>query len=92
MSRSEKLLQRFLTIPNDFSYNELVRLLNDFGFYEQTTGKTSGSRVRFINQEIPDYPVFFHKPHPQKEVKEYVLRNVLTVLVECNLLKEHEKE
>ncbi len=74
MSRSEKLLKRFLTKPNNFTYNELTKLLNDFGFYEQTSGQTSGSRVRFINPNIPDYPVLLHKPHPQKEIREYVLK------------------
>lgn len=79
-------------MPKDFSYDELIKLLKFFGFEEQATGKTSGSRVRFINSRFPGYPVLFHKPHPEYVIKMYVLKNVLTVLFECELLKNEEDE
>jgi len=92
MSKNDKLLKRFLLMPKDFSYDELIKLLKFFGFEEQATGKTSGSRVRFINPQFPGYPVLFHKPHPENVIKMYVLKNVLTVLFECELLKNEEDE
>jgi len=51
MSKQEKLLQRFLSKPKDFRYNELRTLLNGFGYEEIKTGRTSGSRVAFFNNE-----------------------------------------
>jgi hypothetical protein len=36
MTKREKLIERFLTEPKDFSWEELVNILNGFG-YEQCT-------------------------------------------------------
>ena len=72
MSRKEKLLLRFLSQPKDFTFDEAVKLLNDFGFYEANTGKTSGSAVRFESLKYPDIRIRFHKPHPNKILKSYV--------------------
>lgn len=49
MSQKEKLVKRFLSLPNDFNYDELIKLLGYFDFKEIKTGITSGSRVRFVN-------------------------------------------
>jgi len=86
LGRKDKLLLRFLSQPRDFTFDELVKLLNDFGFYEVNTGKTSGSRVRFKNDNHPLSIIKFHKPHPQNIIKSYVLDNIKTTLEECNLL------
>ncbi|MFZ6664782.1 type II toxin-antitoxin system HicA family toxin [Peijinzhouia sedimentorum] len=51
MSRREKLIARFLGMPSDFHYDEMVKLLGYFGFEEVKKGKTSGSRVKFENVE-----------------------------------------
>lgn len=48
MSKIQKLIDRFLSCPKDFSYDDVVKILNHFGYEEQ---QRSGSRVRFINQE-----------------------------------------
>ena len=34
MSRKDKLLKRFLSVPKDFTYAELVTLLGHFGYKE----------------------------------------------------------
>lgn len=34
MSKKEKLLERFLTQPKDFHYDEMVKLLGYYGFEE----------------------------------------------------------
>ena len=49
MSQIEKLIERLKSKPKDFTYDELKRLLNDYGFVENNKGKTSGSRVRFYD-------------------------------------------
>jgi len=86
MGRKEKLLARFLGRPKDFTFEELVKLLNGFGFYEAGTGRTGGSRVRFKKEGRPDHVVKFHRPHPENVVKPYVLDIVRNMLEECNLL------
>lgn len=92
MSRKEKLLKRFLSLPKDFTFDELVRLLNDFNFYEIKTGKTSGSRVRFMNDDYPLNIIKFHKPHPDSLIKSYVLESIKSNLEECNLIAKEKDE
>ena len=78
MTRQEKLLKRFLGIPADFHYHEAVRLLNQHGFYEAQTGKTSGSRIRFMNKN--GVAIILHKPHPTGILKRYQLKQIREVL------------
>lgn len=78
MSKNEKLIARFLEMPSDFHFNEMVKLIGYFGFFEVKTGKTSGSRVRFENQD--GVPIFLHKPHPSGIMKNYQLKQIKEVL------------
>ncbi len=75
MSKAEKLLKRFLSKPKDFTFDELARLLQGFGYEEVKMGKTSGSRVAFINYETK-HIIRLHKPHPRPELKRYQMDNV----------------
>jgi hypothetical protein len=56
----------------------MVKLLGYFGFQEIKTGKTSGSRVKFINSK--GVPIMMHKPHPSGILKRYQLKQVKEVL------------
>ena len=78
MNRKEKLIARFLGMPSDFHYDEVVRLLGYFDFEEVKTGKTSGSRVKFMNPE--GVPIMLHKPHPSSTMKHYQLKQIKEVL------------
>ena len=78
MSKKEKLIARFLTFPSDFHYDEVVKLLGYYGFFEVKKGKTSGSRVKFMNAE--GIPVMMHKPHPTGIMKNYQLKQIKEVL------------
>ncbi len=78
MSKKEKLIARFLTMPSDFHYDEVVKLLRFFDFTEVKKGKTSGSRVKFMNAE--GVPIMLHKPHPSGIMKEYQLKQIKEVL------------
>ncbi|MDR1023265.1 MAG: hypothetical protein LBL94_08360 [Prevotellaceae bacterium] len=49
MSTKEKLIKRFLTLPKDFTFDELLKLLRALGFAMSNKGKTSGSRVKFTH-------------------------------------------
>ncbi|MDI6760685.1 MAG: type II toxin-antitoxin system HicA family toxin [Candidatus Brocadiaceae bacterium] len=85
MSRLEKLVRRFLSKPKDFTYDELKKLLNGFGYKETKAGKTSGSRVAFINDET-GHIIRVHRPHPAHVVKLYVLDLVEETLKQQGLL------
>ena len=78
MSKKEKLILRFITMPSDFHYDEMVKLLAYFGFEEVKKGKTSGSRVKFTN--LKGVPIMLHKPHPTGILKHYQLKQIKEVL------------
>jgi len=79
MSRRDKLLRRFLARPADFSFEEMSILLKGFGYEEIKPGKTSGSRVAFINK-MSGHIIRLHKPHPGKIMKRYQMELVEAAL------------
>ncbi len=79
MSKFGKLLQRLQKKPKDFSYEELVKLLGGFGYSELKIGKTSGSRVAFMNENTR-HIIRLHKPHPLKILKAYQIDLILEEL------------
>jgi hypothetical protein len=78
MTKAEKLLNRFLSRPKDFTYNELLRLLSSFDYKEQ---QGSGSRVVFFNEGIK-HNIKLHKPHPGNVLKRY---QIDVIIQELNL-------
>lgn len=86
MSQFEKLLERFLSRPKDFTYRELKTLLNHFGYVEDTKGKTSGSRVQFVNLKTGN-KLDVHKPHPKPILKVFEVNFVIKKLIEHGVLK-----
>jgi hypothetical protein len=70
MSHQAKLLRRFLSRPNDFTYDELIVLLRGFGYQKMKSGKTAGSRIAFIN-ERSKHIIRLHRPHPNNTLKIY---------------------
>ena len=72
MSSFEKLQIRFLSTPQDFSYDELKRLLSGFGYKEQ---QRSGSRVVFKNERL-HHSIKLHKPHPGNILKRYQVNTI----------------
>lgn len=84
MSRRAKLIARFRTRPKDFTWEELVQLLEGLGYAEANTGRTGGSRRRFIHSTAPT--IALHKPHPGNLVKMYIVDDVLRVLTEEGLI------
>ena len=67
MSRKEKIINRLKSKPKDFTYDEAKKVLNMFGFIENNKGKTSGSKVVFVNKSYKK--VELHKPHPSSILK-----------------------
>lgn len=82
MSKLSKAKERLATFPCDFTWGELVTVLNHFG-YVQKTG--DGSRRSFINRES-GHRICLHEPHPKNIVKQYALRLVVKVLTEQGLM------
>tara|TARA_R110002124_G_scaffold287357_3_gene473748 strand:- start:60081 stop:60323 length:243 start_codon:yes stop_codon:yes gene_type:complete len=78
MAKREKLIARFLSMPSDFHYEELVRLLGYFGFKDVKIGKISGSRVKFENEV--SVPIILHKPHQNGVTKRYQMRQIKELL------------
>lgn len=85
MGTKEKLRERFLKMPSDFTFDEMRRLLEGFGYEISNKGRTSGSRVIFKNGD--KRPIMLHKPHPGNIVKEYAMKQVLEDLREAGFLK-----
>ena len=83
LGKKEKLIARLKTIPKDFTFDEMETLLIAFGVEMSNKGKTSGSRVKFIKDDIP---IILHKPHPHKELLEYQVKQILETLEEEGLI------
>lgn len=86
MGKTEKLLNRFLQKPADFTYDELRKLLKSFGYEEIKTGRTSGSRVGFYNAKT-EHIIKLHKPHPKPVLKHYQLNDIEDALRKEGLIK-----
>lgn len=85
MSKLQKDIKRLQSKPKDFTYDELKKILNNFGFIENTKGKTSGSRVVFENMEL-NKKMELHKPHPNNILKMYQIKEILSLLKEWRIL------
>lgn len=84
MSKFEKELKRLQTKPKDFTYDEAKNILNKLGFYEENKGKTSGSRVAFINDK--EIKIELHKPHPGNVLKPYQINILINKLKEIGVI------
>jgi len=78
MSRKEKLILKFQQRPKNFTWDELVSLLKYLGYREVTTGKSGGSRRRFVHDSAAT--ITLHKPHPHNILKRYAVDQVLDIL------------
>lgn len=79
MGTKDKLIERLKRQPVDFTFDEATRLLQAFGYVISEKGRTSGSRVMFSKSGIK--PVLLHRPHPQKEMKQYAVKQLLEELI-----------
>lgn len=84
MTKRSKLVHRFLSKPKDFTWDELVKVLNAFGYKQVTIGKTGGSRIRFLSPNYP--PIILHKPHPKPLLKKYQLDDIIALLRQEDLI------
>ncbi len=85
MSKKEKLIERILLRPKNFTYNELKSLLSGLGYAESNRGKTSGSGVAFVNDKN-FHIIRLHKPHPKNILKTYQIDMIIEELQKENLI------
>ena len=85
MGTKETLVERFKGLPTDFTFQEVERLLKQFGYERWGKGKTSGSRVIFANADYR--PIMLHKPHPENTMKAYAMKQLLNELVEAGYIE-----
>ncbi len=84
MTKLEKLLNRFLAKLKDFTWAELVKILQHFGYKQISFGKTGGSRIRFVHSSYP--PIIMHRPHPRPVLKNYQIEAIIHLLKQERLL------
>lgn len=75
-SRNRKTLEAVFAEPtkSNIPWNDIEALLISIGC---KMGEGAGSRVRFVTM---NKSLVVHRPHPQKEAKQYVVREVRTFL------------
>ena len=78
MGQKEKLIQRLKSKPKDFTFDEAETLLRYLSYVRLNKGKTSGFRIMFTSEEHKE--ILLHKPHPQKELKAYQIKQLIEVL------------
>lgn len=90
MGTKDKLIERFLTLPKNFTYDEVKRLFGLFGYYEGNKGSTSGSRVEFVSSDGKDSYIM-HKPHPSNIIKGYMMKQLFTYIRDNKLIDRYEQ-
>jgi predicted RNA binding protein YcfA (HicA-like mRNA interferase family) len=82
VSKHSKLLIRLLSIPADFTWDELLSVVGKLGFQEKSD--KGGSYRTFVDSE--GRKIFLHEPHPSNILKKYAIRKVVDALNEYGLL------
>lgn len=78
MGTKDKLKDRLLRQPSDFTFDELERLLTNLGYVKSNKGKTSGYRI--VYKDELGHPIMLHKPHPGNIIKGYAMKQILDEL------------
>ncbi len=84
MGQKEKLIERLKSKPKDFTFEDAETLLKYFDYFRSNKGKTSGSRIMFVNDDRGS--ILLHRPHPQKELKMYQIKQLIEILEQEELI------
>ena len=85
MGKKEKLISRLKTYPKDFTFSEAETLLGYLSYQKKNKGKTSGSRVMFINTYTGS-KILLHKPHPGNNLLNYQIKQLIEQLEQEELI------
>ena len=83
MSKVDKLRRRFLNVPADLTWNELVTVLRGFDYIEDTS---AGGSYRSFLCDMHSGKIILHKPHPGSIVPQYAIRKIIKTLEEYGLI------
>lgn len=83
MSKIKKLKEKLLNGSSSFTFEELKTLLSALDFTLYNKGKTSGSRLCFVKDDIM---IILHRPHPRNELKKYQIKEIRDILLREGLL------
>jgi predicted RNA binding protein YcfA (HicA-like mRNA interferase family) len=72
VSKKDKLLEKLLSRPADFTWDEAVKLMKRHNF---RLVKQSGSRRVF--RHVSGLKVFLHEPHPQNTLLDYAMERLI---------------
>ena len=72
MSKKDKLLEKLLSRPADFTWDEAIKLMKNHHFMLL---KQSGSRRVF--RHVSGLKVFLHEPHPQNTLLDYAMERLI---------------
>lgn len=86
MAKIEKLVERLLSRPTDFTWDEALRILGHFGYEGLKKGKTGGSRRKFADDT--KHIISLHKPHPGNILKRYQMDLIIAALKERGKIKD----
>ena len=81
MSKKDKLLEKLMDNSRSMTFEEAETLLNYYGYYVENKGKTSGSRIIFVNYKT-NTKILMHKPHPRKELLTYQKKQLKDFLMQ----------
>ena len=84
MGQKEKLIQRLKTKPKNFTFDDAEALLKYLDYVCSNKGRTSGSRIIFSSEKHGN--ILLHKPHPQKELKTYQIKQLIEILEQEGLI------
>ena len=84
MGKLKKLLERLVSEPKDFTWDEFESLMSVLGYKKCKSGKTSGSRRRYKHAVMA--PIILHEPHPQRILKHYQLEIIIERLEKEGIL------
>lgn len=72
MSKKDKLLEKLLSRPANFTWNEAVTLMKQCDF---ELVKNNGSRRVF--RHTSGLKIFLHEPHPQNTLLDYAMKELI---------------
>ena len=90
MSKHEKLLNRFLSKPKDFTFNELIKVLKYFNYKLISNKKTGGSARIFKSPK--NKQISIHEPHGSEPIPQFQIQRIIKKLKELGELKDDNTE
>ena len=81
----EKLVERLLQKPKDFTNEEVEKLLTHFGYEKDNKGMTSGSRIAYSNPKTGAL-FLLHRSHSPNTLRPYIVNKLIQHLKEQGLI------